>query len=165
MKTEDIARVCHEANRGYCETLGDNSMAVWSETPDWQRKGMINGVEFFLTYPGSSPEDMHKNWLVRKTEAGWVYGEVKDVGKKTHPCILPYDKLPFEQRLKDEIFLAIIKVLDPEPHFGTVEPVFKKTDQADTAAFLRGFVGKYKNSSISRDRIFKYLDGLTNFQR
>lgn len=111
MKTEQIAKICHEANRAYCECLGDNLLAIWEESPEWQRKSSINGVEFRLANPGTSPEDIHRNWLVEKTEAGWVYGETKDAEKKTHPCILPYDKLPQEQKVKDILFISIVTAL------------------------------------------------------
>jgi hypothetical protein len=32
-----------------------------------------------------------------KVKDGWVYGEVKDVEAKTHPCIVPFDALSVEQ--------------------------------------------------------------------
>jgi hypothetical protein len=34
MTTTDIAKVCHETNRAYCETLGDNSQPPWEEAPE-----------------------------------------------------------------------------------------------------------------------------------
>jgi len=43
-----------------------------------------------------------------KVDSGWVYGEVKDVEKKTHPCIVPYEQLPVEQQSKDYIFKGIV---------------------------------------------------------
>ena len=35
---------------------------------------------------------------------GWVYGIVKDPESKTHPCLVPYQDLPAEQRIKDSLF-------------------------------------------------------------
>lgn len=43
---EDIAKVCHEANRAYCAGIGDHSQKSWEESPDWQRTSAINGVKF-----------------------------------------------------------------------------------------------------------------------
>jgi hypothetical protein len=46
--------------------------------------------------------------MEHKEKYGWVYGEVKDAEKKTHPCMVPYEKLPIEQRVKDYLFKAVI---------------------------------------------------------
>ena len=48
MKTEDIARICHEANAAYCLSLGDTSQTDWDNAPDWQKKSAINGVKFHM---------------------------------------------------------------------------------------------------------------------
>jgi hypothetical protein len=40
---------------------------------------------------------------------GWVYGTAKDAEKKTHPCMVPYDKLPLAQRRKDALFQAAVR--------------------------------------------------------
>jgi hypothetical protein len=34
---DQVARVCHEANRAYCQTLGDNSQPAWDDAPEWQK--------------------------------------------------------------------------------------------------------------------------------
>lgn len=39
-------------------------------------------------------ENVHDVWAAGRMSEGWVYGEQRDDKKKTHPCILPYDKLP-----------------------------------------------------------------------
>lgn len=109
LPVEDVARICHEANRGYCEAMGDNSQVPWEEAEQWQRDSAINGVQFHSVTPNSTPEDSHNNWLQEKVDGGWVYGEIKDATLKTHPCMLPYADLPVEQRAKDYIFVAIVK--------------------------------------------------------
>jgi len=166
MKTEQIAKICHAANRAYCQCLEDHSvysMAHWDELSEPEQKGYINGVEFRLANPGCSAEDMHRNWLVEKTEAGWVYGQDKNLKKKTHPCILPYDRLPEDQKVKDFLFMAILSALTDMPEvykMGTVDPVFNKDDKTETVAFVRGFVKKYIDTQISKKMIFEYLNGL-----
>jgi len=109
MEFEDIARVCHEANRAYCATLGDSSQKPWDEAPDWQQASAINGVRFHALNPDAGPEHSHESWLAEKGESGWVYGEVKDPEAKTHPCMVPFDALPVEQQRKDKLFLAIVR--------------------------------------------------------
>ena len=54
---------------------------------------------------------MHNNWSAEKVADGWVYGEVKDVEKKTHPCLVPFDQLPLFQQKKDKLFSAIVDAL------------------------------------------------------
>lgn len=107
MLIEDIAKVCHESNRAYCETLGDYSQLPWSNAPEWQRSSAINGVHFHLTNE-AGPEASHENWLKYKLAEGWAYGPVKDPAQKLHPCCVPYARLPVNQQLKDSIFHAIV---------------------------------------------------------
>lgn len=103
-----IARICHEANRAYCETQGDHSQPLWEHAPDWQRASAIDGVWHALE--GGTPETLHENWLRAKLADGWVYGPIKDSETKQHPCLVPYDQLPEEQKRKDRLFVAIANV-------------------------------------------------------
>ena len=104
-----IARIAHEVNRAYCAFLGDDSQPAWEDAPDWQRNSAMNGVRFNRTDPNSGPEQSHANWYAEKEADGWVYGPVKDPEAKQHPCMVPYDQLPEEQRLKDHLFQAVVK--------------------------------------------------------
>ncbi len=69
----------------------------------------MDGVKHFIEHPDVTPEGMHLNWSKEKMRAGWMYGPVKDAEKKTHPCLVEYEKLPIEQRMKDHLFLAVCK--------------------------------------------------------
>lgn len=107
----DIARVCHEANRALCVTQADFSQPAWEAAPNWQRESAINGVRHATDNPNAKPSDSHESWLAEKRAAGWNYGPVKDPEKKEHPCVVPYDELPEEQKLKDVLFLAVVRAL------------------------------------------------------
>lgn len=102
-----IAQVCHEANRVYCKSIGDNTQPLWSDAPQWQKDSAISGVEFHLNND-VTPEQSHENWLREKVTDGWVYGEVKNPDKKEHPCMVPYCDLPAEQQIKDLLFKTIV---------------------------------------------------------
>lgn len=108
-----IAIVCHETNRIYCQTIGDNSQPWWTDAPDWQKQSARNGVSQHWTVleRGEEPsaEESHNNWLRQKRQDGWTYGEKKDPEAKTHPCFMPYNDLPPEQRMKDHLFVNIVK--------------------------------------------------------
>ncbi|MCP3995059.1 MAG: hypothetical protein GY722_08335 [bacterium] len=111
MEVREIARVCHEVNRGYCQALGDNSHPSWEDAPDWQKESAIQGVHNILNFPGTTPEESHESWLAEKEADGWKYGEKKDPAAKTHPCFVPYGDLPLDQRAKDYIFGAVVRSL------------------------------------------------------
>ena len=106
-----IAQVCHEANRAWCQCLGDNSQPSWEEAPEWQRDSAEDGVKFHIDNPEAGHRGSHENWLRTKTGDGWVYGLKKDVTEKTHPCIVPFDELPGEQQMKDRIFHGIVHAM------------------------------------------------------
>lgn len=102
-----IARTCHEANRALCAAFGDHSQVAWEDAPDWQVDSAIKGVEFCMANPDAPPSANHDSWMAEKISAGWVFGLVKDADAKTHPCIVPYDELPPDQKAKDYVFKAI----------------------------------------------------------
>ncbi len=111
MDTTDIARICHEVNRVICEAFGDFSQTSWEEAPNWQKESAVNGVLTISQNPDFTPEDSHENWVLEKIYNGWTYGIVKDAERKTHPCLVPYEQLPPEQRVKDCVFLALVTQL------------------------------------------------------
>lgn len=104
-----IAKAAHEINRAYCSALGDTSQLPWDEAPQWQRDSAINGVRFHMDNPDASPSASHESWLKQKEDEGWKYGPLKDAEKKEHPCFVPYDQLPADQRAKDYLFKAVCK--------------------------------------------------------
>lgn len=111
MKIKQIARVCHEINRAYCESLGDYSQKPWETAPDWQRDSAVTGVRLHLGQPNAGPEASHESWMTEKVKDGWVYGDKKDEEAKTHPCMVPFSDLPKEQQAKDFIFRAVVHAL------------------------------------------------------
>lgn len=113
MTLEQVAQVAHEINKTYCEALGDKTQLIWEEAPEWQRSSAIHGVNFHLNNPDAGPDASHNNWLKQKEEEGWKYGPVKNTETKEHPCFIPYDQLPTEQKAKDYLFRQIVHSLKP----------------------------------------------------
>lgn len=111
MDNRAVARICHEANRAYCEQLGDRSQSPWESAPAWQRESALAGVVFAREHPDASESAQHDAWMQDKLRDGWTYGEVKSAGAKTHPCLLPFEQLPLDQQRKDRLFQAIVKAL------------------------------------------------------
>jgi hypothetical protein len=104
-----IAAACHQQNRLYCQTQGDDSQPLWFDAPDWQKASAIAGIEHALRDP--NPASSHESWLAHKRADGWVYGPVKDPEKKQHPCMVPYEDLPEAQKKKDHLFIEMVQQL------------------------------------------------------
>ena len=90
-----IAKTCHEVNRAYCHSIGDDSQPSWENAPEWQKKSAIAGVKYILTNPDAKPSDSHDSWLSTKKADGWKYGPVKDPEKKEHPCYVFSNNVKF----------------------------------------------------------------------
>src|SRR5690606_16998081 len=86
LSAAQIARVAHEVNRAYCQSIGDFTQPRWEDAPEWQTNSAIQGVAFHLRNPGVTPEQSHENWMEQKRAEGWTYGPEKDPEKKEHPC-------------------------------------------------------------------------------
>lgn len=110
MDPEIIARVVHEANRALQIALGDPAVSPpYDDAPDWQVVPLRAGVSAALD--GLTPQELHEQWLGDKYANGWTYGERKDAEARTHPCLVPYERLPAEQKAKNDLFVAIVSAL------------------------------------------------------
>lgn len=117
-KIHDAAMIAHEANRAYCLTIGDSSHLDWRSTPENIRASVISGAQAIADDPSITPEQSHEKWSAYKTAEGWVYGPVKDLAAKTHPCLVPYGELPENDRRKDSLFGAVVRAVLGLPQIG-----------------------------------------------
>lgn len=108
---ETIARVCHEVNRAICESFGDMTQPPWGQAAEWQRDATFNAVRFALENPSAPASAQHDAWMADKHADGWRFGETKDPEAKTHPCLVPFEQLPPEQRVKDATYKAIVNAM------------------------------------------------------
>lgn len=46
-------------------------------------------------------KNVHEVWAAGRMAEGWIYGEVRDDARKTHPCLLPYEELPESEKEYD----------------------------------------------------------------
>lgn len=106
-----IAVICHQANKAWCEQNGDNTQKDWNECENWQKESAVNGVIFRIDNPNAKIDAQHNAWMEDKIKDGWTYGKIKDPAKKTHPCIVPFEELPEFQQKKDALFCAIVDSL------------------------------------------------------
>jgi len=106
--TDTIAQLCHEVNRVWCSMNGDLSQPSWADAPNWQKQSAADGVLFHMDNPDAGDSASHDNWSKMKLADGWVWGEVKDPDAKTHHCLVPFEKLPKDQQIKDALFRSIV---------------------------------------------------------
>lgn len=103
-----LARICHEANKAWCELNGDYSQVPWCEARQDLKDSAISGVAFVRANPDAGDDAQHNSWMEHKLSDGWVYGPEKDFEAKTHPCLVPFDELPHAQQFKDKLFRTIV---------------------------------------------------------
>ncbi|MCC6155706.1 MAG: hypothetical protein IT367_18195 [Candidatus Hydrogenedentes bacterium] len=114
MRVVDVARICHEANRAYCLSLGEAwTEANWNNAAQDVRDSAIAGVKFRLANLDALVSAQHEAWFEGKRAQGWVYGPVKDAMQKTHPCMVPFEALPMAQQGKDALFVNIVRAMAP----------------------------------------------------
>lgn len=46
-------------------------------------------------------ENVHNVWAKTRIEQGWTYGPKRNDTEKKHPCLVPYDQLPEEEKVYD----------------------------------------------------------------
>ena len=107
-KVKALAKMVHEANKAFCESIGDNSQVPWGEAPEYNHTSAIIGVRAICENPDITPDESHNVWWNTKKADGWIYGEVKDKEKKTHPSMVPYDKLSTVEKYKDHLVKSIV---------------------------------------------------------
>ena len=46
-------------------------------------------------------ENVHDIWAQSRIQQGWTYGTERNDTLKQHPCLVPYNQLPEEEKLYD----------------------------------------------------------------
>ena len=46
-------------------------------------------------------KNVHEVWAETRISQGWTYGEQRNDDLKTHPCLVPYEDLPEEEKEYD----------------------------------------------------------------
>jgi ryanodine receptor 2 len=58
-------------------------------------------------------ENTHEVWAAQRLKDGWRYGERRNDSERLHPCLVPYNELPEEEKEYDrnttrEVLKAIL---------------------------------------------------------
>lgn len=46
-------------------------------------------------------KNVHEVWAAERMRQGWTFGKKRDDTLKVHPCLIPYEELPEEEKIFD----------------------------------------------------------------
>jgi len=83
----------------------------WEERDAYFRANMIQAVSKQCGKSRmTSPEKLHQAWVVAYEKMGWKYGKKRDTEAKTHPDMVPFNKLGRKEQEKDWIFFMLCEI-------------------------------------------------------
>ncbi len=57
-------------------------------------------------------KNVHETWAENRISQGWSYGEQRDDSRRLHPCLVPYEELPEEEKDYDrDTALSTLKLI------------------------------------------------------
>jgi len=94
---QQLARLCHEADRVLCSMQGDARVSPWETLDEKTQDEVVAAVREVLEHPELTDEARHARWLRQRREAGWIYGPVRSIPGRTDPALLEYGALSSER--------------------------------------------------------------------
>ena len=70
-------------------------------TPEPMDLSSVDLPESLIQLSERISENLHEVWAKARIDEGWTYGEKRDDIHKKHPCLVPYDELPEEEKEYD----------------------------------------------------------------
>lgn len=70
-------------------------------TPNPVDTSMVELSPELLQLAERMAENVHEVWAKTRIEQGWTYGPERNDAEKKHPCLVPYDQLPEEEKVYD----------------------------------------------------------------
>ncbi len=130
MRTEEIAKVAHEAVRIAASLHGDSSLEKWHDTsgegehaPAWQKDAAHEKAKLQLLNPAFTPQDVHENFCASLEKQGFKPGTAFKDGlpvtvnglkvstQKTHPSIAAWSDLPPATKAQAALAFAVTEAL------------------------------------------------------
>jgi hypothetical protein len=91
---ESIARVVWEANRTLQIADGEEWPDVpWDSASDERRGLCLDVVKMVCARVVQDPATAHEMWATGMALDGWVWDHEKDLERKTHPSLVPWNQL------------------------------------------------------------------------
>ncbi|MFT0241636.1 RyR domain-containing protein [Bacteroides thetaiotaomicron] len=69
--------------------------------PEPMNLSLVDLPESLIQLSERIAENVHEVWAKARIDEGWTYGEKRDDIHKKHPCLVPYDELPEEEKEYD----------------------------------------------------------------
>lgn len=110
LEIDACAMAAHEMNRVFNRLMGDTSYPVWEQAPEWAKNTARYSV-IAIAEHDYTPTQLHESWVAEKRAQGWILGNKKDFDNKIHPCLVPYAELPEDQRIKDDMWCANVRIM------------------------------------------------------
>ena len=123
----EAAKIIHETLSHYKKENNNPIIINWDQASPEKKQSTIDGIKYHLLNPTASAKDSHDSWMNQKIANGWVYGETKDPIKKTHPKLVPYDKLDDNTKSLDHIFSGLVNSLRDH-----IDPITSDNQDTDT---------------------------------
>lgn len=95
----DLARICHEAHVALRIGLNDSATDVHFDALPRKRQELVEG-EVRAFREGKRLAEVHWMWVEWMIAEGWRYGISRNLIQKTHPNMVPYEKLPAAEQAK-----------------------------------------------------------------
>ena len=71
------------------------------DIPEPMDLSLVDLPESLIQLSERIAENVHEVWAKARMDEGWTYGEKRDDIHKKHPCLVPYDELPEEEKEYD----------------------------------------------------------------
>ena len=105
-----IAQVVQAANRQYVEAIGGRAVNPgWEQLPEEQKQSLMKAIRTTVMTP-KTLEQSHEDWCLAREAQGYTRGNYVDHVRKTHPNLVRFNELPFEEQFKDALFLGITSI-------------------------------------------------------
>ena len=83
----------------------------WDERDEQFRRNMIKAVAKQCGADRlTSPSKLHQAWVDAYEKMGWRYGRKRDTVNKTHPDMVPFNKLGRKEQEKDWVFFMFCEI-------------------------------------------------------
>lgn len=88
----------------------ETDLREYSELSELEKTLLIESAMQVVYEDISTAKECHDIWMKIKIDQGYKYGEIKCDKEKTHPCMIPFEELSFLQKLKDELFVNMVRM-------------------------------------------------------
>lgn len=83
----------------------------WDDRDEKFRTQMLGNVAKMMGPDRfTDPVEAHNSWWDAYQDMGWVYGPERNVDAKTHPDMVPFEDLGWEERIKDAVYIALCEI-------------------------------------------------------